>query len=246
MLWKWFYCYEIWHIHSSSYSKCFNSKIALNSKFRHLYSNLGGTSYRLSPHLLNRQVIRIAESVVSRLDLSAAFNTTDHDRDILITRLSFCFSTHGSVLSWIKSYLSSRCFLVKYENNLSSWYTSSCGVTQGSVLSTLISSCSINHHLYADYTQLFLSFHPIDFDASKDHLQNALNRISSWMTANLLTLSSSKTEFLFTGLSNQLANIHNHSNPTVSALVKNIRAHRIQAHLTYLQSFHNHPTFISA
>ena len=183
---------------------------------------------------------------MSRLDLSAAFNTTDHDRDILITRLSFCFSTHGSVLSWIKSYLSSRCFLVKYENNLSSWYTSSCGVTQGSVLSTLISSCSLNHHLYADYTQLFLSFHPIDFDASKDHLQNALNRISSWMTANLLTLSSSKTEFLFTGLSNQLANIHNHSNSTVSALVKNIRAHRIQAHLTYLQSFHNHPTFISA
>jgi len=138
MLWKWFYCYEIWHIHSSSYSKCFNSKIALNSKFRHLYSNLGGTSYRLSPHSLNRQVIRIAESVVSRLDLSAAFNTTDHDRDILITRLSFCFSTHGSVLSWIKSYLSSRCFLVKYENNLSSWYTSSCGVTQGSVLGPFI------------------------------------------------------------------------------------------------------------
>jgi len=195
---------------------------------------------------------------VSRLDLSAAFNTTDHDRDILITRLSFCFST----MALFSAGSSHICHLVASLSNMK--ITCLPGTHPHAVspkalflvllfivmcttpLSTLISSCSLNHHLYADYTQLFLSFHPIDFDASKDHLQNALNRISSWMTANLLTLSSSKTEFLFTGLSNQLANIHNHSNPTVSALVKNIRAHRIQAHLTCLQSFHNHPTFISA
>ena len=71
-------------------------------------------------------------------------------------------------------------------------------------LSTLISSCSLNHHLYADDTELFLSFLPTHFDSSIDHLRNALDRISSWMTANLLTLNSSKTEFLFIGLSKQL------------------------------------------
>jgi len=61
----------------------------------------------------------------------------------------------------------------------------------GSLLScTLISSCSLNHYLYADDTQLFLSFHPTDRDSSIDHLHNALNRISFWMTANLLTLNS--------------------------------------------------------
>jgi len=43
------------------------------------------------------------------------------------------------------------------------------------------------------------------------HLQNALQHISSWMTANLLTLNSSKTEFLLIGLKNQLAKIHNSS-----------------------------------
>ena len=35
--------------------------------------------------------------------------------------------------------------------------------------------------------------------------------MSSWMTANLLTLNSSKTEFLLIGLSKQLAKIHNSS-----------------------------------
>ena len=44
--------------------------------------------------------------------------------------------------------------------------------------------------------------------SSIDYLQNALNRISSWMTANLLTLNSSKTEFLLIGLSKELAKIH--------------------------------------
>ena len=32
---------------------------------------------------------------------------------------------------------------------------------------------SLNHHLYADDTQLFLSFRPPDFDSSVTHLQNA-------------------------------------------------------------------------
>ena len=57
-------------------------------------------------------------------------------------------------------------------------------------LSTLISSCSLNHHLYADDTQLFLSFLPTHFESSIDHLHDALDQISSWMTANLRTLNS--------------------------------------------------------
>ena len=77
-------------------------------------------------------------------------------------------------------------------------------------LSTLISSLSLDHHLYADDTQLFF-FHPRNSDSSISHLQNALQHISSWMTANLLTLNSSKTKFLLIGLKNQLAKIHNSS-----------------------------------
>jgi len=84
-------------------------------------------------------------------------------------------------------------------------------------LSTLISSLSFNHHLYADDTQLFFSFHPPDFDSNITHLQNALQQISPWMTANLLTLNSSKTEFLLIGLSKQLAKIHNSSLSTTKS-----------------------------
>jgi len=78
-------------------------------------------------------------------------------------------------------------------------------------LSTLISSLSLNHHLYADGIQLFFSFYPPNFDSSITHLQNALQQISSWMTANLLTLISSKIEFLLIGLKKQLDKIHNSS-----------------------------------
>ena len=58
-------------------------------------------------------------------------------------------------------------------------------------------------------TQLFFSFYPPDLHSSICHLQNALQQISSWMTANLLTLNSSKTEFLLIGLKQQLVKIQN-------------------------------------
>jgi len=85
-------------------------------------------------------------------------------------------------------------------------------------LSTLISSLSLNQHLYADNTQLFFSFYPANFESSITHLQNALHQICSLMTANLLTLNSSKTEFLLIGLKKQLDKIYNSSlNTTHSA-----------------------------
>ena len=60
--------------------------------------------------------------------------------------------------------------------------------------------------------------YPRNFDSSIAHLQTALRHISSWMSANLLTLNSSKTEFLIIGLKQQLSKLDNSSlNTTHSA-----------------------------
>jgi len=88
-------------------------------------------------------------------------------------------------------------------------YSASC--TRPTPLSTLVSSLSLDHLLYADDTQLFFSFHPLNSDSSISHLQNVLQQISSWMAANLLTLNSCKTEFVLIGLKNQFAKIYNSS-----------------------------------
>jgi len=150
------------------------------------------------------------------LDLSAAFDTIEHN--ILITRLSSWF---GSVLNWFESYVTSRSFRVKCDKDFSSEHISSCGVFQGSVLGPLlfVMYTILPQHtylltffkppLYADNTQLFLSFHPRNFDSSIAHLQTALQQIFFWMSANLLTLNSSKTEFLIIGLKQQLSKIDN-------------------------------------
>jgi len=89
--------------HQSAYCKHHSTETALLYIHDHLISAIGTQKV----------------SCLCLLDLSAAFDTIDHD--ILITRLSSWFGIHGSALSWFKSYLSSRCFRVKCETDLSSW-----------------------------------------------------------------------------------------------------------------------------
>ena len=76
-------------------------------------------------------------------------------------------------------------------------------------LSLIISQSSVNHKLYADDTQLFLSFSADAFSENILLLQNTISNISSWMVSNFLTLNPSKTEFLLIGLPAQLSKIHN-------------------------------------
>ena len=155
------------------------------------------------------------------LDLSTAFDTTDHS--ILLHRLSSWFGITDSALTWFKTYLTSRSFSVLASGFASSPYPLSCGVPQGSVLgpilfnmyttplSTLISSRALNHNLYADDTQICISFAPKTVTTEITKLQDTISDISSWMTANLLSLNPCKTEFMLIGLPQQISKIFNHS-----------------------------------
>ena len=95
------------------------------------------------------------------LDLSAAFDTIDHDT--LLSRLSARFGFAGSVLKWFRSYLQDRFQSVKI------------GIPQGSVLGPLLFSfyttplgqvirkyTGVKYHFYADNTQLFIHLSPDD------------------------------------------------------------------------------------
>ena len=110
------------------------------------------------------------------LYLSAAFDTIDHD--ILFNSLRDWFGVDGTVLRWIKSYLSNRKQKVKLGNCFSDAFSLPYGVPQSSVLgpllftlyttplSNIISNFNVTHHLYADDTQIYLALDHRNFDSS--------------------------------------------------------------------------------
>jgi len=143
------------------------------------------------------------------LDLSAAFDTLDHD--IMIKRLSSAFGITGSALNWFISYLSGRFQSVIIEGQLSTPKRLEYGVPQGSVLGPKLYSAYVKplgdmiddagapNHLYADDTQLYKAFNPTISDeqgSAVSSLQEVCVQTKSWMAANKLKLNAEKTEVL--------------------------------------------------
>ena len=57
----------------------------------------------------------------------------------------------------------------------------------------------LNHHFYADDSQLYLSFEPTDMDSqvvALRRIEACLNDIVSWMHSNMLKLNVDKTEVI--------------------------------------------------
>jgi hypothetical protein len=138
------------------------------------------------------------------LDLSAAFDTIDHN--ILLSRLEHTFGISSNALQWFRSYLLDRHQSVSINNTSSPSSPLLFGVPQGSVLgpvlfvmyttplSELIQNCAINHQLFADDTQLHQSCPPSDIQMLRDNLHHCTTQIKSWMNNNKLKLNDDKTE----------------------------------------------------
>jgi len=102
------------------------------------------------------------------LDLSAAFDTVDHE--VLLKRLQMSFGIDNTAYKWFQSYQSGRHQHVRRGSIRSLTIRLVCGVPQGSVLGpilfvlynvdliSLIKSHGLMPHLYADDTQIYGSW----------------------------------------------------------------------------------------
>ena len=133
-------------------------------------------------------------SLLASLDLSAAFDTIDHN--IFLHRLQHDFG------------LSGRIQYVSVHSLTSGSASVSCGVPQGSALgpihfvlyttpiAAVIERHSIIHHSYADDSKLQNSATPDRLHDVIDSMRFCIDDLEDWMTDNKLKLNDDKTEVM--------------------------------------------------
>ena len=149
------------------------------------------------------------------LDISAAFDTLEHD--ILMSRLGKTFGISGLPLTWLESYLADQDQFVRIEGDSSRKLPCEFGVLQGSVLGPMlftlyvspvgdvIERLGLHHHQYADDTQLYVSFKTSDRHTAMENTGMAADRVRKWFALNGLKLNPDKTEVMLVGTSQNLA-----------------------------------------
>lgn len=158
------------------------------------------------------------------LDLSAAFDTVDHG--ILLRRMHDRFGVSGDVLQWFHSYLDMRSQAIAIGETTSEQRILESGVPQGSVLGPILFTMyttplgdiarrhGMNFHLYADDTQLYVTFKQGVDDACLQ-IEDCVNDMQQWMDRNFLKLNNEKTDILLVG------SRHQHSTIDLSELTIN-------------------------
>jgi hypothetical protein len=167
------------------------------------------------------------------LDLSAAFDTIDHET--LIHRLERHFGISGKPLAWMRSYLTDRYQTVCIDGELSQPVLMKYSAPQGSVLGpknytmytkpvgAICRKHGLNNHFYADDSQLYLSFKPVDKISTEltiHRVENCLKDIVSWMNNNMLKLNADKTELIIFSSESNAQSVSNISVSVDSSEIK--------------------------
>ena len=159
------------------------------------------------------------------LDLSAVFDTIDHST--LLQGLQQQFAVSSTSLEWFCSYLTNRTQSVVIGDPLSDGCKSvpiplRSGILQGSFLGPILfmlytvllgdicRSNGIEFHLYADDTQVYMTFKPSVPIAKEEciaMIEKSIGKIDIWMSQNLLKLNRDKTEFIMFGIRQQLTKV---------------------------------------
>ena len=157
----------------------------------------------------------VCVSILSLLDLSAAYDTTDYN--ILITRLRSTFGCSGMVLKLPYSIV-----FVGHESTPS---VLKCGLPQGSVLgpllftlythplSTVICRSGISYHFSADDSQLHNLSVPSDFPVLACCLKDCIEDVAEWMADRKLKMNDDKTELRAIGTRSKLSQVIPHLAP---------------------------------
>jgi len=136
-------------------------------------------------------------SALCLLDLTAAFDTVDHQ--LLLHRLERQFDLRGVVLAWFASYLTDRSFRVLLDGgDMSAEVSVLCSVPQGSVLgprlfvlymadlTDVVAGHNVKFHGYADDSQMYVHCQPHNTVSTISRLGQCVADIGHWMAANRL------------------------------------------------------------
>ena len=186
---------------------------AIQSAYRQFHSTESAVLKVYSDLLLAADSGQV--STLCLLDLTAAFDTVDHD--LLMLRLERQFGFCGVVLQWFRSYLSDRSFRVVLSTSTSFLVHLFCSVPQGSVLgprmfilymadlAEVVQNCQVNFHSFADDSQIYLHCPLSGVSSAVRKLEDCISEVGHWMSANRLKLNADKTELLWVGSRHKLA-----------------------------------------
>ena len=151
------------------------------------------------------------------LDLSAAFDTIDHQ--VFLTQLQRDYGISGGIVEWMETYLTGRRQCVQINGISSDEVTLQYGFPQGSCigpfgfklytksLTQIAKHHGIEVHLYADDTQLYIAFPPEDSEQTMEKLERCIEDIWRWMGQHYLKLNDTKTEFMMFGIPQDLEKV---------------------------------------